>query len=193
MTPLVLPGPVNPVVLVPVAPPVAAPITAKVECKGDLKKAFGGFAIKGGEFVEISEVVAEYPNVGVKMRFAKNSQLSYTGGKLAASSGIASQTEEKVQLSLFGVPECNAEVSVKLLPDDSFVLAGALERGLKGLLFALTPQHKKLPDFSKLASLGDVFITNIDLPNRSFEEGFPGVRSSLKEWFAIDFRGGVYG
>jgi hypothetical protein len=42
-------------------------------------------------------------------------------------------------------------------------------------------------DFARLTPAGEIFTTVLDVPDRSWDEGFPGI-SSRFEWFAIEYQ-----
>jgi hypothetical protein len=60
--------------------------------------------------------------------------------------------------------------------------------GFTGLVYHVPPGTPHLPKFGKLKSRGAIYTTTLDVPARSFREGFPGV-SERFEWFAIDYTG----
>lgn len=60
---------------------------------------------------------------------------------------------------------------------------------LKGTVYFLPENTEQLPeDFSKLKPQGTLYTDRLDVPPRSFTEGFPGVTNRF-EWFALDFTG----
>ncbi len=62
---------------------------------------------------------------------------------------------------------------------------------LKGKIYYLNDGTLKLPDFSKLKPVGEIFTNSLNITPRSFSEGFPGVTKRF-EWFAIDYKGKFY-
>lgn len=54
-------------------------------------------------------------------------------------------------------------------------------------LYKLPETTTRLPDFSTMNSLGDVCVSQLNIADRSFTQGFPGV-SNIFEWFALDMR-----
>ena len=60
--------------------------------------------------------------------------------------------------------------------------------GLRGEIYFLPPNTKKLPGFSSLDPVGTVYTSQLDVTARQFTEGFPGVTDRI-EWFAIDYTG----
>lgn len=64
----------------------------------------------------------------------------------------------------------------------------ASAKALRGEIFDLPDSAEKLPDFSTLRPTGALFAEKFDVPNRAFDEGFPGVTSRF-EWFALRFIG----
>jgi hypothetical protein len=60
--------------------------------------------------------------------------------------------------------------------------------GLRGDIYFIPPMSLKLARFDKLKPVGAVYTTELNIPRRSFTEGFPGVTDRF-EWFAIDYTG----
>jgi hypothetical protein len=54
-------------------------------------------------------------------------------------------------------------------------------------LFQLPEKTSKLPDFSQMKASRTVCLKQLDITNRDFKEGFPGV-DGLIEWFGLDIR-----
>lgn len=158
-------------------------------CRADLAKRFAGFSIKGGQSLAVSNTFSEYPGLAALVTFAASSPVRYSGGSFVAQSGVATASQQPFSVSLPAVPECQGTFTIMLMPDNTFVSAEAAERGLKGSLYRLPSSTKALPDFSKISPIGTVFISELDVPTRSFTSGFPGVATNLIEWFAIDFSG----
>ena len=174
--------PTAPLVQTPNGPPTAP-------CKVDILEIFEGFAVKGGSKESVPSQVDAYPGSTFELKFTEGSKLSYANGELAASKGILAVKTEAVVVSIKDVPECQADVTVRLLPDDSFVVSEQLKRGIKGKLYKLAPNAKRLPDFSTLDPEGLVYMTSFAVAPRNFADGFPGVSDDLQEYFALDFTG----
>lgn len=68
------------------------------------------------------------------------------------------------------------------IPDDGEI------QGITGNVFELPANTKKLPDLDAMTPVAKVVVSNLDIPERAWSSGFPGVRD-LVEWFAISFRG----
>ena len=60
--------------------------------------------------------------------------------------------------------------------------------GLTGYLYYLQPETTRLPDFDKIVPVATVYTNRLNVPERDFVEGFPGL-SHRVEWFAIDYFG----
>lgn len=60
--------------------------------------------------------------------------------------------------------------------------------GLHGEIYLLRPNTDTLPKFQKLKAVGSIYTSSLNIPPRSFLEGFPGVTDRY-EWFAIDYHG----
>jgi hypothetical protein len=63
--------------------------------------------------------------------------------------------------------------------------------GLRGDIYLLPPEADRLPKFEKLKPVGSIYTSALNIPPRSFLEGFPGVTDRF-EWFAIDYSGYFY-
>lgn len=59
---------------------------------------------------------------------------------------------------------------------------------LKGDIYYLPEGTSSLPDFSSLTPVGSIYTRVLDVPQRSFDSGFPGVTDRF-EWFAIRYTG----
>jgi len=60
--------------------------------------------------------------------------------------------------------------------------------GLCGSVYHIRHNSKHLPDFAKMKPLGTIYTTSLNVPERSFSAGFPGITDRF-EWFAIDYKG----
>ncbi len=60
--------------------------------------------------------------------------------------------------------------------------------GLKGGVYLLREGESRLPDFDSRSPLGYLYTNKLNIPNRDFSFGFPGITGQT-EWFAIDYRG----
>jgi hypothetical protein len=63
--------------------------------------------------------------------------------------------------------------------------------GLRGDIYLLRPNTDALPKFQKLKAVGAIYTSSLNIPPRSFLEGFPGVTDRY-EWFAIDYHGNFW-
>jgi hypothetical protein len=59
------------------------------------------------------------------------------------------------------------------------------EKGIVANLYQLPVNTNRLPDFTALSSLRTVCLSQLNIQDRQFSEGFPGVEG-LFEWFALD-------
>lgn len=68
----------------------------------------------------------------------------------------------------------------------------ARRQGLIGEVFALEDGTRYLPNFDEISTppIGRIFAATIDVPNRSYRYGYPGL-DGLVEWFAIRFAGSL--
>jgi hypothetical protein len=72
------------------------------------------------------------------------------------------------------------------------------EKGIVANLYELPANTAMLPDFGTMSSLRTVCLSQLNIKDRQFSEGFPGVEG-LFEWFALDMqfkvnapRAGIY-
>lgn len=63
-----------------------------------------------------------------------------------------------------------------------------ISNGLAGKIYALPENTQQLPDFDTMRSLGTIYTKEINVPNRDWTEGFPGVTDRF-EWFGIEYKG----
>ncbi|HYX31568.1 MAG TPA: PA14 domain-containing protein [Oligoflexus sp.] len=61
------------------------------------------------------------------------------------------------------------------------------DKGIVAELFELPANTSRLPDFQTLSSLRTVCLSQLNIQDRQFSEGFPGVEN-LFEWFALDMK-----
>lgn len=66
--------------------------------------------------------------------------------------------------------------------------AVAKATSLKGDIYYLPVDTSSLPDFSRMTTVGSIYTRVLDIPERSFDSGFPGVTDRF-EWFAIRYSG----
>ena len=65
--------------------------------------------------------------------------------------------------------------------------APASQKPIRGDVFILPDNTVSLPrDFSRLKPIGKIFVSEINVPDRSWTEGFPHV-PEIFEWFAIEY------
>ena len=60
--------------------------------------------------------------------------------------------------------------------------------GLQGQIYLLSKESSWLPNFKHLKPAGAIYTTRLNIPQREFTQGFPGVTDRF-EWFAIDYTG----
>lgn len=76
-------------------------------------------------------------------------------------------------------------------PSSTFGSAEESDFTLKGDIYFLKAQSTSLPDFDKMNPVGSIYAKELNIPTRSFQEGFPGVTDRF-EWFGIDYNGLFY-
>jgi hypothetical protein len=60
----------------------------------------------------------------------------------------------------------------------------------RGLVYLMPDDAERLPDFSRLTPIGEVFTDHFDIRPQEFHGGFPGF-SKEEEWFAIKYEGTI--
>lgn len=60
----------------------------------------------------------------------------------------------------------------------------------RGLVYLMPNDVERLPDFSRLTPVGEVFTDHFDVRPQDFHGGFPGF-SKEEEWFAIKYEGTI--
>ncbi|MBN1415763.1 MAG: OmpA family protein [Bacteroidales bacterium] len=60
-----------------------------------------------------------------------------------------------------------------------------------GYIYYLPENTIKLPDFSKLIPVGEIYTNSLNVKEQDFDQGFPGVTDRF-EYFAIDYIGKFY-
>lgn len=72
--------------------------------------------------------------------------------------------------------------------DSMFGTSTYEEFALRGDLYFLPVNTSSIPDFKTMDPVGSIYSRKIDIPNRNFREGFPGVTDRY-EWFGIKYTG----
>jgi hypothetical protein len=73
-------------------------------------------------------------------------------------------------------------------PVAKFGTTVVIPSGLRGLIYHIHRNTKRLPDFRRMRPVGAIYTASLDIPPQSFDQGFPGVTKKF-EWFAIDYTG----
>ena len=73
-------------------------------------------------------------------------------------------------------------------PVPRFGTTVVIPSGLRGEVYRIRRNTTRLPDFSKLKSIGVIYTASLNIPPQDFRDGFPGVTQRF-EWFAIDYTG----
>jgi len=73
-------------------------------------------------------------------------------------------------------------------PVPTFGTTVVIPSGLRGEIYYIRHNTKMLPRFEKMKPVGIIYTTALNVPSRSFSQGFPGVTDRF-EWFAIDYTG----
>jgi hypothetical protein len=72
--------------------------------------------------------------------------------------------------------------------ENPFGSASTDSSSLRGDIYYLPEGASALPDFSSLTPVGSIYTRVLDIPERAFSSGFPGVTDRF-EWFAIRYTG----
>jgi tetratricopeptide (TPR) repeat protein len=70
----------------------------------------------------------------------------------------------------------------------SFGTTVVIPSGLRGLIYYIDRGTSVMPHFGELDPIGIIYTNGLNIPERAFDEGFPGVTNRV-EWFAIDYSG----
>lgn len=62
-------------------------------------------------------------------------------------------------------------------------------KGFIGKVYQLQNGTSTIPNFDTMSVMSMLLAPNLDVPTRSFSDGFPGVPGGLVEWFGIKFTG----
>jgi hypothetical protein len=74
-------------------------------------------------------------------------------------------------------------------PTAVFGTTVVIPSGLRGLVYHIHRNTKKLPNFEKMKPAGAaIYTSSLNVPPQNFKQGFPGVTKRI-EWFAIDYTG----
>lgn len=73
-------------------------------------------------------------------------------------------------------------------PVPTFGTTVVIPSGLRGQIYYIKHNTRALPRFEELKPVGTIYTTTLNVPERAFSEGFPGVTNRF-EWFAIDYTG----
>jgi hypothetical protein len=83
---------------------------------------------------------------------------------------------------------CAQDLPPKQEPVPTFGTTVVIPSGLRGQIYKIKSRTRRLPEFEKLKPTGTIYTSTLNVPTRSFDEGFPGVTKRF-EWFAIDYAG----
>ena len=73
-------------------------------------------------------------------------------------------------------------------PMAKFGTTVVISSGLTGKVYPIKIGSQKLPSFKDLKPTGEIYTTALNVRQRDFAQGFPGVLGHF-EWFAIDYSG----
>jgi hypothetical protein len=91
---------------------------------------------------------------------------------------------------------CNKESinssSDKITVTDSLVFGDTkfLANGLEGKMYLIAPGTSEIPLFDTMKSVNTIYADSINIPERSWSSGFPGLPDRF-EWFGIEYNGNI--
>jgi len=84
---------------------------------------------------------------------------------------------------------CAAQLAAQEEPTAVFGTTVVIPSGLRGQVYYIHHNSKRLPDFEKMKPKGPaIYTSSLNVPAQDFRQGFPGVTKRV-EWFAIDYTG----
>jgi hypothetical protein len=86
---------------------------------------------------------------------------------------------------------CLAALAAGQEPVASFGSLTVIPGGLRGLVYHISANTLRLPNFRKLKPVGRIYVSSLNVPPQNFKKGFPGVTKRY-EWFAIDYTGRLW-
>jgi len=90
-------------------------------------------------------------------------------------------------LLLSALPILKAQ-EIEAGPITNFGTTVVVPAGLRGEIYFLELGTSSLPDFDKLEPVGAIYTSALNIPPRTFRQGFPGVTKRY-EWFGINYTG----
>jgi len=90
----------------------------------------------------------------------------------------------------YAVEVCLGQASSPSPSSTGFGTTAVLNVGFKGNIYYLEEGTSQLPDFSTMLPVGTIYTEKLDIPDRDFTEGFPGITDRF-EWFGISYIGGI--
>ena len=153
--------------------------------------------LKAGQSVDLAWTAGTYS--GLDIQLAADTA-AYTGAlgtlKTVSANKSTYTAPAKVPANVrilatarpIGVEQLPAFCQINLVADEAIGTKddGEIE-GMTGNVYKIAVNTAKLPDLDKMTAVDNVVVPNLDIPQRSFSTGFPGVKD-LVEWFAIKFR-----
>jgi hypothetical protein len=85
-------------------------------------------------------------------------------------------------------PQAPAQMPTTEQPQFTFGTTVVSSTGLRGQIYFLSAGTDRLPKLEKMKPKGIIYTSTLNVPPRSFLDGFPGVTDRF-EWFAIDYTG----
>ncbi|WP_394850214.1 PA14 domain-containing protein [Pendulispora brunnea] len=60
---------------------------------------------------------------------------------------------------------------------------------LRGFVYSIPAGTSRLPSLQNMRPIGVIYARSLDVPERNFRDGFPGIDNTRNEWFAIRYEG----
>lgn len=143
--------------------------------------------IPAGEEIDSFELSSEADDNSTPL--GEINSLDNTKARYTAPNTIEESTKVFID-ALVGNEKVRCQVMLQAdgdiaVPDDGILV------GIPGNVYQLSPDTVRVPNFDEITPVASIVMTNLDIPVRFFNQGFPGVRD-LFEWFGIRFRGRIY-
>jgi outer membrane protein OmpA-like peptidoglycan-associated protein len=90
------------------------------------------------------------------------------------------------------LPAQQLSTTIKKIPDDA--IFGQNEEHInnfKGTIYYLPDHTIKMPQFTELKPIGEIYTNVLNVEKQDFDKGFPGVSNRFED-FAIDYKGQFY-
>ncbi len=181
LTPAAEPG-------LPAAPALAAPVLAAITLE---VKVSSPEVREGGKDIQAQALLSRAPESEVLWTLEGPAGLDLgtidTQGKYTSPASITGPLTVQIVGTLANDSKVTGKTTISVIPVEQLFVGcrkGNLEFPISADVFQLPVNTAKLPSFSALTKSDRVCLDKFDIPNQSWELGFPGA-ASLQEWFAL--------